>query len=108
MLKYLARRLLYSFRKDAVTIDALDNKQRNEESDMGNIKAVFVGTGMIGAGLAANAMLNGYQTVLYDVVPHEKMRQNISHILDILVGAGAATIERAEALSSLCAPSTAI
>ena len=45
---------------------------------MGNIKAVFVGTGMIGAGLAANAMLNGYQTVLYDVVPHEKMRQNIS------------------------------
>lgn len=49
MLKYLARRLLYSFRKDAVTIDALDNKQRNEESDMGNIKAVFVGTGMIGA-----------------------------------------------------------
>ena len=59
MLKYWARRLLYSFRKDAVTIDALDNKQRNEESDMGNIKAVLVGTGMIGAGLAANARLNG-------------------------------------------------
>ena len=46
-------------------------------------KQFFVGTGMIGAGLVANAMLNGYQTVLYDVVPHEKMRQNISHILDI-------------------------
>ena len=69
---------------------------------MGNIKAVFVGTGMIGAGLAANAMLNGYQTVLYDVVPHEKMRQNISHILDILVGAGAATREQADAALNAC------
>ena len=58
---------------------------------MGKIKAVFVGTGMIGAGLAANAMLNGYETVLYDVVPQEKMRENISHILDILVEAGAAS-----------------
>ena len=63
MLKYLARRLLYSFRKDAVTIDALDNKQRNEESDMGNIKAVFVGTGMIGAGLAANAVIRRFSTM---------------------------------------------
>ena len=62
---------------------------------MGNIKAVFVGTGMIGAGLAANAML-------YDVVPHEKMRQNIIHILDILVGAGAATREQADAALNAC------
>ena len=47
-------------------------------------------------------MLNGYQTVLYDVVPHEKMRQNISHILDILVGAGAATREQADAALNAC------
>ena len=69
---------------------------------MGKIKAVFVGTGMIGAGLAANAMLNGYETVLYDVVPQEKMRENISHILDILVDAGAATRAQADQALADC------
>ena len=69
---------------------------------MGKIKAVFVGTGMIGAGLAANAMLNGYETVLYDVVPQEKMRENISHILDILVEAGAATRAQADQALADC------
>ena len=69
---------------------------------MGKIKAVFVGTGMIGAGLAANAMLNGYETVLYDVVPQEKMRENISHILDILVEAGAATKAQADQALADC------
>ena len=69
---------------------------------MGKIKAVFVGTGMIGAGLAANAMLNGYGTVLYDVVPQEKMRENISHILDILVEAGAATKAQADQALADC------
>lgn len=69
---------------------------------MGKIKAVFVGTGMIGAGLAANAMLNGYETVLYDVVPQEKMRETISHILDILVEAGAATKAQADQALADC------
>ena len=69
---------------------------------MDKIKAVFVGTGMIGAGLAANAMLNGYETVLYDVVPQEKMRENISHILDILVDAGAATRAQADQALADC------
>ena len=69
---------------------------------MGKIKAVFVGTGMIGAGLAANAMLNGYETVLYDVVPQEKMRENISHILDILVEAGASTKAQADQALADC------
>ena len=69
---------------------------------MGKIKAVFVGTGMIGAGLAANAMLKGYDTVLYDVVPPEKIRQNISSILDILVETGAATRAQADAALDAC------
>ena len=69
---------------------------------MGKIKAVFVGTGMIGAGLAANAMLKGYDTVLYDVAPPEKIRQNISSILDILVEAGAATRAQADAALDAC------
>ena len=69
---------------------------------MGKTKAVFVGTGMIGAGLAANAMLNGYETVLYDVVPQEKMEGNIRHIMDILVEAGAATRQQADEALAAC------
>ena len=35
---------------------------------MKTYKAAFVGTGMIGAGLAANAALNNFDVTLYDVV----------------------------------------
>ena len=69
---------------------------------MDRVKAVFVGTGMIGAGLAANAMLNGYDTTLYDVVDPDIIRQNVRHILDILVDAGATTQEKADAALAQC------
>ena len=35
---------------------------------MANYKAVFIGTGMIGAGLGANALLHDFDVTLYDVV----------------------------------------
>ena len=69
---------------------------------MDKVKTVFVGTGMIGSGLAANAMLNGYDTTLYDVVDLDVIRQNVKHILDILVEAGAATQEKADEALATC------
>lgn len=59
-----------------------------EDTDMA-IKATFVGTGIIGAGLAANAALAGFDVTLYDVVPVEKIKENFKKVLDILVEAGA-------------------
>ena len=35
---------------------------------MANYKAVFIGTGMIGAGLGANALLHDFDVTLYDVI----------------------------------------
>lgn len=68
---------------------------------MTQYKIAFVGTGIIGGGLAVNAMLGGNQVVLYDVIVPEKVRENIQGIMDIMVNAGAATREEAEqAMSS--------
>lgn len=58
---------------------------------MKQYKAAFIGTGMIGAGLAANALLHGFQVSLYDVVSKEAMQSNLKHILDIMVEAKATT-----------------
>ncbi|MGN0734854.1 MAG: 3-hydroxyacyl-CoA dehydrogenase NAD-binding domain-containing protein [Anaerovoracaceae bacterium] len=63
---------------------------------MSKVKAVFCGTGMIGAGLAANAILNDFDVTLYDVVNEEQIRKNINTVMDIMVEAGAATREEAE------------
>ena len=63
---------------------------------MAQIKATFVGTGIIGAGLAANAALAGFDVTLYDVVPVDKIKENLKKIMDILVEAGATTQEEAD------------
>lgn len=44
---------------------------------MANYKAVFIGTGMIGAGLGANALLHDFDVTLYDVVSEEQIRKNL-------------------------------
>ena len=58
---------------------------------MANYKAVFIGTGMIGAGLGANALLHDFDVTLYDVVSEEQIRKNLKNIFDILVEAGMTT-----------------
>ena len=58
---------------------------------MASYKIVFCGTGMIGAGLAVNALLNDNEVVLYDVVPVENMKKNLEKVLEIMVEAGATT-----------------
>ena len=64
---------------------------------MKTYKAAFIGTGLIGAGLTANAVVNGFDVTMYDVVPVETMQQNLKKIIDILVEAGATTQEKADA-----------
>ena len=61
------------------------------------MKFTFVGTGMIGGGLAVNAALAGNDVTLYDVMATEKVQVNIKSILDILVEAGATDQEKADA-----------
>lgn len=56
---------------------------------MSKFKTVFCGTGMIGAGLAANAILNDLDVTLYDVISEEQIHDNIKKIFDILVEADA-------------------
>lgn len=51
-------------------------------------KIVFVGTGIIGAGLAANAILNNQNVVLYDCQPVEVIRENLKKVLNRLACAG--------------------
>lgn len=63
---------------------------------MSKVKAVFCGTGMIGAGLAANAIINDFDVTLYDVVEEAQIMKNINTVMDIMVDAGAETKEEAE------------
>lgn len=64
--------------------------------DLSNCKITLVGTGMIGSGLAVNAMLHGHPVTLYDVVPPEKVQAGVRRVLDTMVTCGAATREDAE------------
>ena len=64
--------------------------------DMEKGKIAFVGAGMIGAGLAVNAMMNGHPVTLYDVVSPADVEKRVQSIMDILVEAGAYTKEQTE------------
>ena len=60
------------------------------------MKIAFVGTGMIGSGLAVNAALKGLDVVLFDVVDTEVVKGTVRKVLDILIEAGAIDEARAE------------
>lgn len=63
---------------------------------MNNDKIAFVGTGMIGTGLAVNALLHGYSVSLYDVTEPDKVRASVQSILKLMVDSGAATQKQAD------------
>lgn len=70
---------------------------------MGNSKIAVMGSGLIGAGLAANALLTGHPTVIYSSVSSpEKAKERISAVLEAMVEAGAVTQEAADSALSLC------
>ena len=56
---------------------------------MEKCKLAFIGAGMIGAGLAVDALINGHPCAIYDVSDREHVVSTVRHIFDILVDAGA-------------------
>ena len=40
----------------------------------------LVGSGMIGAGLAVNALMNGHPTIIYDVIDLEKVKKTVQDV----------------------------
>ena len=66
-------------------------------------KLAFIGTGIIGAGLAVNAALRDFDVTLYDVVPVDAAKERVCSILDTLVEAGACTKEASDAAYERCA-----
>lgn len=67
---------------------------------MKKYKIAFAGTGMIGSGLAADAIIAGNEVSLYDVAPVEQVRENLEHIMSIMVDLGAVGKEDAGKLLS--------
>ena len=59
-------------------------------------KIAFAGCGVIGAGLAVNALLSGFPAALYDTCEPEEIRKTVAHILDIFVENGAYTRQQAD------------
>ncbi len=47
---------------------------------MKDIKIALVGSGMIGGGLAVNALMNDYPTIIYDVIDLNKVRATIQNV----------------------------
>lgn len=60
-------------------------------------KLAFIGTGIIGAGLAVNAMVAGFDAVLYDVADLQVAKDRVKGILDNMVDAGAFDAAAADA-----------
>ncbi len=59
-------------------------------------KLAFVGCGVIGAGLAVNAMLAGFPVALYDNGDLDVVKKSIREILDMFVENGAYTRQQAD------------
>ena len=60
-------------------------------------KIAFVGTGIIGSGLAVNAAMHGHDVYLYYRRNFEKLRKSIRDIFDVFVDGGACTAAQADA-----------
>lgn len=59
-------------------------------------KIAFVGAGIIGNGLAVNAMLHGYETAIYYYKDPAIVEERIKAVMDKMVKAGAASREQAD------------
>ena len=58
--------------------------------------AAFIGMGMIGAGLAVNAVMHGYQVSTFDLRSADEQRMCVKNILDIFVSNQVCTQEQAD------------
>lgn len=64
-------------------------------------KIAFVGCGLIGAGMAANSLLTGHPTALYDTCDTAIIKERITAILDTFVTHGVYTQEQADEAAAL-------
>ena len=71
-------------------------KQKFRSKKMSEKKIAFAGAGMIGVGLAVNAMLKGYVTAIHYVRDLQVARERVEHIMNIMVNAGAASQQEAD------------
>lgn len=71
-------------------------------------KVAFIGSGIIGSGLAVNAMMHGYPTFLQTRSQVEKMKARVAHIFDIMVENNVCTREEADQYAALATYTTSI
>jgi len=71
-------------------------------------KAAFIGSGIIGSGLAVNALLHGYPVTLQTRSQVEKMKNRVAHILDLFVSNAVITPDEAKAAAALATYTTSI
>ena len=71
-------------------------------------KVAFIGSGIIGSGLAVNAMLHGYPTTLQTRSQVEKMKNRVAHILALFVENKVITQAEADAAAALATYTTSV
>ncbi|MDR1797448.1 MAG: 3-hydroxyacyl-CoA dehydrogenase family protein [Clostridiales Family XIII bacterium] len=71
-------------------------------------KVAFIGSGIIGSGLAVNAMLHGYPTTLQTRSQVEKMKNRVAHILELFVDNRVITQDHAGEAAALATYTTSI
>lgn len=71
-------------------------------------KAAFIGSGMIGSGLAVNAMMHGYETWLQTRSQVDKVKGRVAHIFDVMVENGICTREEADGYAKLATYTTSV
>jgi carnitine 3-dehydrogenase len=75
---------------------------------MNKKKIAFVGSGLIGTGLAVNALMHGYPVTLQTRSRVDKMRERVAHILDILTENRVCTKEEAEEAAARATYTTSV
>jgi carnitine 3-dehydrogenase len=71
-------------------------------------KVAFIGSGLIGSGLAANALLHGYPAALQTRSRVETMKTRVNHIFDVFVGNSVCTRDEADEARKLASYTTSI
>jgi len=71
-------------------------------------KVAFIGSGIIGSGLAVNALLAGYPVTLQTRSQVEKMKNRVAHILELFVANEVITQEEADAAAARAVYTTSI
>jgi carnitine 3-dehydrogenase len=75
---------------------------------MGKNKIAFIGSGIIGSGLAVNAMIHGYPTYLQTRSQVEKMKNRVANILKIMVDNGVLTQAEADEAAARATYTTSV